>query len=132
MNDQTRNNVLIFCAVALTLTVCLVAISNELDKRRVIKSAENFLTETSKNIENAEEQFLQKILKQKNSKNNELVNTNKLLSKRLLKTENELKALKKRFAVQIKNDNHKNKIKWSDGSSEPKYNQTQDGINWSK
>lgn len=40
--------------------------------------------------------------------------------------------MKKRFASQIQAESNKVNIKWSDGFAQPKYNQTQEGINWSK
>ena len=66
-----------------------------------------------------------KIIKKQSRKINQLVSEKR-------KLQNQLTALQTRFATQIEAEKYKAKIKWSDGSSKPKYNQVQEGIRWSK
>jgi len=132
MENKTRNTILVFCAIAVTSAICFKVISDELDKRKAIKAVESFSTEITNDLKNSDSTFLNKTLKQKNVKNNELVEANKHLSQRAIKAENELRDLKRKFAVQLEAESHKEKIIWSDGTSKPKYNQVQEGIDWSK
>lgn len=132
MENQTRNTILVICALLTTFTICFVAISNELDKRAAIKLISESFSEFDNQTKKWNQKSLARLLKTKsqtiNQKNIEISR----LKNQNLSLKKELNIIKRRFATQIEAEKQKANIKWSDGSNEPKYNQIQEGINWSK
>ena len=131
MKNQTRNTVLVLCAVAITSAICFKVISDELGKRKATKVVESPSTDITDELKNVDADFSNDDINQEKLKNDELIETNEFLSNRVIEAEEELRSLKEKFAVQLEAERQKANIIWSDGTSKPKYNKVQEGIDWS-
>jgi len=118
MDNQTKNSALVFCAVVITIAICFTVITDQIDRHQVKK----FLSESVSQIGQIGENLgPEQIVALKNKEISKLKRKNsKLLA--------ENRRLKHRFRYQIEAEKQKANIKWSDGSTKPKYNQVQEGI----
>lgn len=131
MENRTRNSIFVFCALAITTAVCFQVISNELDKRRAINFINESLEQAGEILESSGDNSYLTHIKSLNSKIKSQSRTIQKIEEKNRVLAMELTKMKQRFATQIEAESNKANIIWSDGTSKPKYNQTQEGINWS-
>ena len=126
MDNQTKNTALVICAVLITASICISFITNQIDRYQI----KNFLSNSVNNLFNTNKELRPKegeILISSWVVQDQLDQIKKL-RKQNSKLLSENKRLKHRFRYQLDAEKQKANIKWSDGSSKPKYNQVQEGI----